>query len=313
MSSTMAIETRDLTRSFGSKNAVRGLNLQVPSVSIYGFLGPNGAGKTTTIRLILGLIRPSSGSVFLNGREMTSRPHHERLRDIGALVETPALYPNLTGRENLEVARRLLDVPVSSIDRTLALMELSGDADRTVRSYSLGMRQRLGLALACLGDPRILILDEPSNGLDPEGVRDLRSLLRQISSEGVTVFISSHQLAEIDQIAEHIGILRQGELIYQGRLQGLRKYSRELHLQVDDRTKASECLEANGWSAGKDGDGSLRITVRSEKDSASIVRLLVTRGVDVYDLHAPEPTLEDLFLQLLANSEGEHAGLAPRH
>ena len=209
----MAIGTYDLTRSFGFKNAVRGLNLQVPAGSIYGFLGPNGAGKTTTIRLILGLIQPSSGSVFLNGREMTLRPHHEELRNVGALVETPALYPNLTGRENLEVTRRLLDVPISRIDRVLALMELSGDADRTVRSYSLGMRQRLGLALACLGDPRVLILDEPSNGLDPEGIRELRSLLRQISSEGVTVFISSHQLAEIDQIAEHIGILRKGELI----------------------------------------------------------------------------------------------------
>jgi ABC-type multidrug transport system ATPase subunit len=148
----MAIGTYDLTRSFGFKNAVRGLNLQVPAGSIYGFLGPNGAGKTTTIRLILGLIQPSSGSVFLNGREMTLRPHHEELRNVGALVETPALYPNLTGRENLEVTRRLLDVPISRIDRVLALMELSGDADRTVRSYSLGMRQRLGLALACLGD-----------------------------------------------------------------------------------------------------------------------------------------------------------------
>ena len=309
----MAIETSDLTRSFGSKNAVRGLNLQVPAGSIYGFLGPNGAGKTTTIRLILGLIQPSSGSVFLNGREMTSRPHHEELRDVGALVADSALYPNLTGRENLEVARRLLDVPISRVDRVLALMELSGDANRIVQSYSLGMRQRLGLALACLGDPRLLILDEPSNGLDPEGVRDLRSLLRQMSSEGVTVFISSHQLAEIDQMAEHIGILRQGELIYQGRLQGLRKYSRELHLRVGDRTKASECLKANGWSTWSDDDSSLRITVRSEKDSASIARLLVTSGVEVYELHAPKPALEDLFLQLLANSEGEDAGLVSRN
>lgn len=313
MSSALAIETRDLTRSFGSKNAVRGLNLQVPSGSIYGFLGPNGAGKTTTIRLILGLIRPSSGSVFLNGREMTSRPHHEELCDVGALVETPALYPNLTGRENLEVARRLLDAPSSCIDRVLALMELSGDADLTVRSYSLGMRQRLGLALACLSDPRVLILDEPSNGLDPEGVRDLRSLLRQISSEGVTVFISSHQLAEIDQIAEHIGILRQGELIYQGRLQGLRKYSRELHLQVNDRTKASECLRTNSWRAWMGDDGSLCVTVRSETDSAGIARLLVSGGVEVYELHTPKPTLEDLFLQLLTNSEGEDARPSPRH
>ncbi len=192
-------------------------------------------------------------------------------------------------------------------------MELSGDANRIVQSYSLGMRQRLGLALACLGDPRLLILDEPSNGLDPEGVRDLRSLLRQMSSEGVTVFISSHQLAEIDQMAEHIGIFRQGELIDQGRLQGLRKYSRELHLRVGDRTKASECLKANGWSTWSDDDSSLRITVRSEKDSASIARLLVTSGVKVYELHAPKPALEDLFLQLLANSEGEDAGLVSRN
>lgn len=309
----MAIETLNLTRSFGSRDAVHRLNLQVPVGSIYGLLGPNGAGKTTTIRLILGLIRPTSGSVFLNGSEMIARSCHEELRGVGTLLETPALYPNLTGRENLEVTRRLLDVPISRIERVLALMDLSDDAERTVRTYSLGMRQRLGLALACLGDPRILILDEPGNGLDPEGVRDLRRLLRQISSEGVTVFISSHQLAEMDQIAEHIGIVRQGALIYQGRLQDLRKYSRELHLQVDDRTRANECLKASGWSPWSDDDGSLRITVRSETDSASIARLLVTSGREIYELHSPRPTLEDIFLQLLADSEGEHARPSLRH
>ena len=308
MNSSLAIETRSLTRSFGSKSAVRGLNLQVPAGSIYGFLGPNGAGKTTTIRLILGLLRPSSGYVFLAGREIKAATAYQELRGVGTLVETPSLYANLTGRENLEVARRLLDVPVSQIGTALNLMDLTADADRTVRSYSMGMRQRLGLARACLGEPRILILDEPTNGLDPEGVRDLRKLLRQLASEhGVTVFLSSHLLSEIDQMAEYIGILRQGELIYQGELRGLRKYQRELYIRVDLPARALEVLKASGWATEAQDDGSLRVLLAAEPESAGVARVLVQAGIGVYELHSPKPSLEELFLQLVEHPEVAYA------
>jgi lantibiotic transport system ATP-binding protein len=308
VTSSLAIETRSLTRSFGSKSAVSDLNLQVPAGSIYGFLGPNGAGKTTTIRLILGLLRPSSGRVFLAGREVKAGAAYQELRGVGTLVETPSLYPNLTGRENLEVARRLLDVPVSEIGTVLDLMDLTEDADRMVRTYSMGMRQRLGLARACLGEPRLLILDEPTNGLDPEGVRDLRKLLRQLASErGVTVFLSSHLLSEIDQMAEYIGILRQGELIYQGELGGLRKYQRELHVRVDLPARAQEVLNASGWFTEAQDDGSLRVFLASEPDSAGVARVLVQAGIGVYALHPAKPTLEELFLQLVGHPEIAHA------
>jgi lantibiotic transport system ATP-binding protein len=304
----MAIETHDLTRSFGSKSAVRGLNLQVPAGSIYGFLGPNGAGKTTTIRLILGLLRPSFGRVSLAGREVKAGAAYQELRGVGTLVETPSLYPNLTGRENLEVARRLLDVPVTQIGTVLDLMDLTEDADRTVRTYSMGMRQRLGLARACLGEPRLLILDEPTNGLDPEGVRDLRMLLRKLASEReVTVFLSSHLLNEIDQIAEYIGILRQGELIYQGELGGLRKYQRELHVRVDFPARAQEVLNAGGWLTEAQDDSSLRVFLASERDSADVARVLVQAGIGLYASYPPKPTLEELFLQLVGQPEIAHA------
>src|SRR5213082_443552 len=191
---SLAIETRGLTRTFESRIAVDRLDLRVTQGTIYGFLGPNGAGKTTTIRLLLGLLPPDSGEILLNG-ELLTEGRRDLLRSIGALVESPSLYPHLTGRENLEVTRRLLDLPKSRVGDALALAGLTADADRLVRNFSLGMRQRLGLALAWLGKPQLLILDEPANGLDPAGIRELRDQVRRLVREhNVTVFLSSHVL-----------------------------------------------------------------------------------------------------------------------
>jgi ABC-2 type transport system ATP-binding protein len=179
MSESFAIETRDLGYRFGALTAVEALNLRVPKGSICGFLGPNGAGKTTTIRLLLGLLHPGSGTVLIDGQSIPKTGKNLRRR-IGALIETPTLYPNLTGRENLEVLRRLLDLPPTNISEALHLVRLTDDSDRLVRTYSLGMRQRLGLAIALLGYPDLVILDEPANGLDPAGVHEFRDLLRTL-------------------------------------------------------------------------------------------------------------------------------------
>src|SRR5262245_53764669 len=213
-----AIETDGLTRRFGSQLAVENLNLTAPEAGVYGFLGPNGAGKTTTIRMLLGLIRPDAGEVRLFGAPLAA-DRRSLMRLVGALVETPSLYPHLTGRENMEITRRLLNAPGKSIDNALEVVKLAQDANRRVREYSLGMRQRLGLALALLNKPKLLILDEPTNGLDPAGIHEMRDLIRRLPEEfGATVFLSSHLLSEVEQLATHIGIIHEGSLLFQGTL-----------------------------------------------------------------------------------------------
>jgi ABC-type multidrug transport system ATPase subunit len=192
------IETNDLTRRFGSVKAVDGVSLRVPPGSIYGFLGPNGAGKTTTIRMLLGLIRPNAGEVSLFGRSL-SEQRLELLRRVGSLVESPSLYPHLTGWENLELIRRMVGGKPSEIEHALAVVRMEDAAHRLVREYSLGMRQRLGLAVALYGQPELLILDEPTNGLDPAGIHEMRELICSLPHEGLTVFLSSHLLSEVDQ------------------------------------------------------------------------------------------------------------------
>ena len=215
------IETRGLTRRFGTQLAVDDLNLLVPAAGVYGFLGPNGAGKTTAIRMLLGLIKPNAGDVRLFGQSVNGS-HRSLMSRVGALVEAPSLYPHLTGRENLEVTRRLLGSDRNLIEIALATVKLTKDADRRVREYSLGMRQRLGLALALLNNPKLLILDEPTNGLDPAGIHEMRDLIRRLPDEfGVTVFLSSHLLGEVEQIATHIGIIHEGHLLFQGLLSEL--------------------------------------------------------------------------------------------
>jgi ABC-type multidrug transport system ATPase subunit len=226
MSETLAIETRQLTRTFGSRVAVNALDLRVPRGCIFGFLGPNGAGKTTTIRLLLGLLTPTSGDVVLNGERFT-RDRRDLLRHVGALVEAPSLYPHLTGEENLNVTRRLLDLPASRVHEVLDLFDLASDARRPVRAYSTGMRQLLGLALAWLGDPTLLVLDEPTSSLDPVATRKLRALLRRLTAErGVTIFLSSHVLSEVEQIVDWLGIIHKGRLLFQGELSSLKDANR---------------------------------------------------------------------------------------
>lgn len=302
MPDSFAIETRGLTRAFGSCTAVESLDLSVPRGSIYGFLGPNGAGKTTTIRLLLGLLRADRGSILLDG-ELLTPERRDLMRYIGALVETPTLYPHLTGRENLEITRRILDVPTTRIAEALDLFGLANDAHRVVRTYSLGMRQRLGLALAWLGHPRLLLLDEPANGLDPAGIRELRNQIRHLAHDlHVTVFLSSHVLREVEQLADCIGIINQGRLLFQGRIQELHRYQAPLAVVTDRNADSAAVLKTSGWQVlDASGDRTI-VRVSSDADIAAINRSLLNHGFQIYRLERPPETLEELFLRLVSET-----------
>lgn len=293
------IETCGLTRRFGVQLAVDSLNLSVPAAGVYGFLGPNGAGKTTAIRMLLGLIRPNAGEVYLFGQPLLTN-RYSLMRRVGALVETPSLYPHLTGRENLEVTRRLLGASRALIDLALNTVGLMKDANRRVREYSLGMRQRLGLALALLNKPELLVLDEPTNGLDPAGIHEMRDLIRRLPREsGITVFLSSHLLSEVEQIASHIGIIHEGHFLFQGTLAELQaKQQTELTVGVKQLDQAIDCLKRAGWTVQRRADELLTVAARSPEDAVRINSLLVDHRLEVFHLALAKVSLEDIFLTL---------------
>lgn len=300
-----AIRTRGLTRLFPGGQGVHPLDLEVPVGAIYGFLGPNGSGKTTTIRLLLGLLEADAGSAELFGMPLDAK--RDALRQLGALVESPSLYRHLSGRDNLEVTRRLLGVPRARIDEVLERVDLADDADRRVREYSLGMRQRLAIGLALLGAPRLLVLDEPSNGLDPAGIVDLRALLKQLAHEGLTVFVSSHLLSEIELVASHVGVLQAGRLRFQGRLAELRERVRpRLRLRAEPALRAAELLMRMGESVHLEADGALLVEPGRLED-ADLNRVLVEHGIAVSALYRERPSLESMFFDLTVDAALERA------
>jgi ABC-2 type transport system ATP-binding protein len=293
------IETRDLTRRFGKLTAVNGIDLHVPEASIYGFLGPNGAGKTTTIRLLLGLIRPHRGEVKIFGKSIRK----ERLKilaNVGAMVEQPAVYPHLTGRENLEIIRRLRGLPKSSIPKALAIVRLEEAAKRLVNQYSTGMKQRLGLAIALMGQPKLLILDEPTNGLDPAGIHEMRDLITSLPEEfGITVFLSSHLLSEVEQVATQIGIIRQAQIVFQGNPEMLQAQLNEfVVVRIDQPEKAKNVLTQAGWTVHRNGSQQLYVDANGQSDAAMINSELMLAGVQVYQVNLERPSLEDVFLKV---------------
>jgi ABC-type multidrug transport system ATPase subunit len=300
------IETLNLSRKYGTLTAVDELNLNVPNSSVYGFLGPNGAGKTTTIRMLLGLIRPTQGQVRLFEIPL-DRNLSTLLGRVGALVETPSLYPHLTGYENLEITRRLIGAKRERIKLVLSIVKMEQDAHRRVREYSHGMRQRMALALSLLNEPQLLILDEPTNGLDPSGIREMRELVRSLPTEyGITVFLSTHLLGEVEQIATHIGIISKGHLLFQGTLNELQAKRRErISLTVDQPKAAIQVLREAGRMVQSSGNNRLVVFTQGWVGTADINAMLVRKGINVIHLSVEQPSLEDIFLQLTQDQNGE--------
>jgi len=293
------IQTRALGKRLAGRDVVQDLDLHVPSRAVYGFLGPNGAGKTTTIRLLLGLMRPTRGDIRILGRPL-GRHRREVLGRTGALVETPSVYPNLTGRENLQVAATVRSLPRHRIDEVLDTVDLTASARVTVRRYSLGMRQRLGLALALLATPRLLILDEPTNGLDPQGIREIRELVRALPDRwDVTVFLSSHLLAEVEMTATHVGVIHQGRMLLQDSVADLRRRRADTALlTVDDPEAVAAELRAAGTDVRIDAHGLLEAATTGPAHLATLNRKVVQSGHRLYESRLRPQSLEELFLAL---------------
>lgn len=299
----VVISTESITKEFQGKPAVRDLSLEVEQGSIYAFLGPNGAGKSTTIRLLLGLLRPTRGGVALFGLDL-QRNRSEILGRTGSLVETPSLYEHLSARENLEIPRRILNAPRSDIDRVLRIVGLADASRNLVRTFSLGMKQRLGLAQAFLGKRELLILDEPTNGLDPAGIQEMRSLIRRLPSEhGVTVFLSSHLLTEVEQVATHVGMLSQGELVFQGSVEELKRLrGSRVRIGVSDMDSALALMSRQGWDAKRE-DG--YIVASDINVAAAMNRALVEAGFAVHHLTVESDSLEEVFLKMTQAGGGK--------
>jgi ABC-2 type transport system ATP-binding protein len=298
-----AIITSGLTKRFrGGQVAVDDLALAVPRGSVYGFLGPNGSGKTTTIRMLLGLIYPTRGSVRLLGEPVPGASARVLPR-VGSLVEGPAFYPYLSGRANLariDAADRTADprTAPARIDAALDRVGLLSAARKRYRAYSLGMKQRLAIATALLRPRELIILDEPTNGLDPQGTREVRGLIREIATDGVTVLVSSHLLAEVEQICTHVGVMRTGQLVFQGSLDELRsRGSRRIVIRTTQVTEAAKIMAALGLPDIQSADGEVSAQL-ADHSPERICRELVLAGVGVAGLDTPRPNLEDLFVGL---------------
>jgi ABC-2 type transport system ATP-binding protein len=301
-----AIEATGLGKRFGQHVAVRDVDLAVPTGAVYGFLGPNGAGKTTTIRMALGLLRPTSGTVRVFGADVR-RERQKSAAMTGSMVEEPALYLRLTGRENLEISRALLGCARSEVDRALEVVGLTGAAGRLAGTYSQGMRQRLGLARALLGGPKLLMLDEPTNGLDPDGIREIRNLIKALPERGdVTVFVSSHLLAEVEQMATHVGLMSRGRLVLQGTLADLKRATSSVaQVRVDDPAAAAERLA--GLEVTPLGVDGLTIVVPDGRAGpaflAEVNTRLVAGGIGVFGLALPTLSLEDIYVRATGMEE----------
>ncbi|HTF09224.1 MAG TPA: ABC transporter ATP-binding protein [Asanoa sp.] len=280
-----------LTKRYGEVVAVQDLDLTVRAGEVYGFLGPNGAGKTTTLRMLLGLIRPTSGRVLLHGQPPGD------LSGVGAMIEGPAFYPYLSGRDNLRVLARYAAVDDRRIDVVLDLVDLSGRAKHKFGTYSLGMKQRLGVAAALLKDPQLLILDEPTNGLDPAGMADMRALIRRLGAAGSTVLISSHLLTEVEQICDRVGIIARGALVAENTVAELRSGA-GLRIQAAPLDNAAAWLRlVLGAAAVAIVDGALDVTVEPAR-AAELNESLVKAGISVSELRTRERDLEQVFLEL---------------
>lgn len=299
MSTQNLIETTNLTKQYGKVLCVEHLNMKVPQGAIYGFLGPNGAGKSTTLKMILGLAKPTKGSITLFGSPVNDKNRIKLLADTGSLIESPSYYGHLTGEENLRIIQTLKGCPEQDIAEVLKIVRLEDARKKQVNHYSLGMKQRLGLAAALLGFPKLLILDEPTNGLDPAGIQEMRELIRTLpSAYGMTVVVSSHLLSEIDQMADHVGIIRKGELVYQNTLESLHSHAKQqIAIRVNHLPIAIDILHQSGIEPTQENDY-LLLPMVDDAYIASLCRQLVSQNLSLYRIEKREKSLEDIFLSL---------------
>jgi len=303
MTSTAIVKSTALTYRFSKgEKTLDNINLQVEKGSIYGFLGPNGAGKTTTLRLLLGLLKKQEGSITLFEKEFDQH-RIESLRKIGSLIEQPSLYLHLTARENLEVWRKIYSAPKEAIAPVLKLVGLENTASKKARQFSLGMKQRLSIAIALLHNPELLILDEPTNGLDPTGIIEIRELIKRLNKEnGVTIIVSSHILLEVERMATHVGIINKGKMLFQGTLNELQqKMHTHSSLQIDtsDNIKALQLLSEY---RPQNSNGFLLLQVKERSAAAAINRTLVEQNIDVFLLQPQQNDLEQIFLDITSNN-----------
>lgn len=297
-----AIETKNLSYSFDHRTkVVKDLSLQVPKGSIYGFLGPNGAGKTTTIRLLTGMLKSNADNIFFNGQSLL---HHtpQLFEKIGALIETPSLYLHLSGRENLRIITTLRNLPATRIEKVLEIVGLANTGKKKAKEYSLGMKQRLGIAMALLADPELLILDEPVNGLDPQGIVEIRELLKTLNKEtGVTIFVSSHLLAEVERMCTHIGIINRGVLRYQGLLQDMKQDARtsgEVLFRIETNESFLPQLQTVFSSVRQQSPNELIFPFASPNEVAAINQQLVNMNIPVTGIQV-RGGLEEWFMQII--------------
>ncbi len=293
------IETTGLCKSYGGTMRVKNLHMAVPEGAIYGFLGPNGAGKSTTLKMILGLAHPSSGQIEVFGRQMNEKNRLDILKDIGSLIESPSYYGHLTGEENLRILQTLRNVPEGNIREVLDIVRLTSQKDKKVAHYSLGMKQRLGLAAALLAHPRLLILDEPTNGLDPAGIQEMRELICDLPRQfGMTVVVSSHLLSEIDQMATHVGVIADGALVYQDTIDRLHEKS-EHHLALRTLNNAmAQALLTHHGIVNEVRDGEIILPPLEDDRVAQCVTLLADSSIGVTRIEERRKNLEDIFLEL---------------
>ncbi|RYY89081.1 MAG: ATP-binding cassette domain-containing protein [Chitinophagaceae bacterium] len=274
------------------------INLRVERGSIYGFLGPNGSGKTTTLSLLLGLLNNQQGEIEIFGQQLHAN-REAILGKIGSLIETPSLYAHLTARENLEVYRETYGANRARVDEVLQIVGLADTGKKTAKRFSLGMKQRLSIALALLPNPELLILDEPSNGLDPAGIIELRALVKRLNSEqGMTILISSHLLGEIEKMVSHVGIIYKGKMLFQGALDELHRFQQQgSRLFINTSNNEAACTLLREHQPVMTGD-SLSVCIDSLEQAATINRMLTSSGLDVFLLHPKQSDLEQLFIDL---------------
>jgi lantibiotic transport system ATP-binding protein len=295
------IETTQLTYHFRKgETVINNINLQVPEGSIYGFLGQNGAGKTTTLRLLLGLLKKQQGTITIFNKPF-EKNRIEILAQTGSLIESPSFYAHLSATDNLRILQKVYQCPKERIAEVLAIVGLSNVKNKKVSQFSLGMKQRLSIAIAILHNPKLLILDEPTNGLDPNGIIEIRELIKRINIDfGITIVISSHLLAEVEKLVTHVGIINKGELLFQGTLKELnskQNNSSSLLITTDNNSKATELLLAHNINVQQHGDA-IRIAKPDNTVTAALIKQLVDNNIGVYEVSATKNDLETIFMHL---------------